>query len=179
MVEGSQQTAIPAAPALSNKSEEQTLASSDASQKLVLLNKSQMGLEQYPMTVAMQQAADTGIFRNQGAQVFLKALCQLRETDLKDARIERQTALDDANLQRDNYHAENTKRAVLEERLCGEISLRRMQAILISFGGVFLGSGLQPLFVSFSAGFLVLSIVGLAMMLVGWFYQGPSGKKQL
>jgi hypothetical protein len=169
---------IPPAPPLSETGEVQKAASADATQELVKYNDSENGLEQYPSSEAVQLLAETGGFRNPGAKAVLHTLCQLRETDLRDARVERKQAQDELNLLRENYHSERTKRLVLEERLRGEVPMKRLQNIFTSMGGILLGAGLQPLVVGFSFPYFILFLVGLVLLLVGLFYPGHSRKEQ-
>jgi hypothetical protein len=158
------------------KGEAQEIASPDATLKLAIFDKSQSGLEEYQMTDAVQQAFDSGVIRNQAAKFFLPALCQLRETDLRDARAERKAAQVSIDSLRDGYHTEQTNRAVLEERLRGETRVRGLQNIFITLGGVLLGCGLAPLLAESFAITIVFTVVGIVMLIVGWFYPERKGK---
>jgi hypothetical protein len=132
------------------------------------------GLQQYPVSDAIRVAAESGLIRNQAAKFFLQPLVRLREVDLADARKERQSAREDVEHFKENFFKEQTKNAVLTERLRGELKLKKLQNILITLGGVMLGIGLQPIFTVFSAAYFVVALLGLVLLIAGWFYPTDS-----
>ena len=165
-----QKELVPAILSPPEKGEAQEVGRADVALKLAKFDKSESGLEEYPMTEAIQQALDSGIIRNQGIKYFLPALCQLRETDLRDARAERKSAQVLSDSLRENFHTEKTNRAVLEERLRGEVRVKGLQNIFITLGGVLSGCGLAPLITASPTTTAIFTIIGVAMLLVGWFY---------
>jgi hypothetical protein len=139
--------------------------------ELSLISESKTGgLEQYPMTDAIRWAGELGMFRNQGLKVFLQTLCHLRETDLKDARVERKAEHEQAERFKEVFFNEKTETAVLRERLRGDLRLKKLQNVFLTIGGILCGAGLQPLLASFSAIYCIVTIVGLVLLLFGWFY---------
>lgn len=139
-------------------------------------NSSTGGLQQYQVTDAVRAAIDSGMIKNQGAKIFLQSLVQLREADLADARQERQSARAEVERYKEMYFREHTTNAVLTERLRGELRLKKLQNVLITLGGVLLGVGLQPLLTTFSVGYFLVAILGLALLLGGWFYPKDSNE---
>ena len=95
---------------------------------------------------------------------------------MRDARAERKAAQVSIDSLRDGYHTEQTNRAVLEERLRGETRVRGLQNIFITLGGVLLGCGLAPLLAESFAITIVFTVVGIVMLIVGWFYPERKGK---
>lgn len=166
-----QKEMIPPAPPPPENGEKQKVAPAEATLELIKAPGSQGSIEQYPMTEALQSALDAGMLRNPAARLFLQTLSQLRETDLKDAREEREMAQAEVNTLREKYHAEHASRLVLEERLRGALRIRRFQNAFITFGGIFFGCGL-------SATNFIFLIIGLAMLLIGWLFQDNSRKEQ-
>jgi len=134
------------------------------------------GIQQYPVADAVRAAGEAGLIRNQGAKIFLQSLVQLREADLADARQERREARNDVEHYKEAFFKEQTKNAVLIERLSGDIRFKKLQNVLITLGGVFLGAGLQPLFAAFSPVYCVVAVAGLVLLLFGWFY--PTGPRK-
>ena len=169
---------IPPPPPLPNTGEEQQAASVEIVPPLLKHGETQNGLEQYPSAHAVQMLSETGGFRNPGAKVLLQTLCQLRETDLKDARIERKQTQDELNKIREKYHSEHTQRLVLEERLRNEVPLKHLQNIFITLGGILTGCGLQPLILAFTLPYFILLLTGVGLLIVGLFYPGYLRKQQ-
>lgn len=132
------------------------------------------GFQQYPVSEAVRAAIESGLIRNQGAKIFLESLVRLREADLADAREEKQLARVDVEHYKGNFFKEQTKTAVLTERLRGDLKLKKLQNVLITLGGVMLGVGLQPLFVSFSFGYALVAVLGIVLLMTGWFYPTES-----
>jgi hypothetical protein len=134
------------------------------------------GLQQYPASDAVRFAAESGMVRNQAAKILLQSLVQLRETDLADTRQERRLAREEGDRYKENFFKEQTKSAVLAERLRGDLNMKKLQNAIITLGGALLGVGLQPLLAAFSMGYFLVALLGLLLLLIGWFY--PNEKKE-
>jgi len=134
------------------------------------------GLQQYPVADAVRIAAETGLIRNQGAKLLLQSLVQLREVDLADARKERGFAREEVEKYKEDFFNERTKSAVLTERLRGDLRLKKMQNVMITLGGIMLGAGLAPLLAAFSAVYCAVAVLGLVLLIAGWYY--PTDSKE-
>jgi hypothetical protein len=96
MPEEKQLGTIPDAPVLTDAGNTQVALTVDA-QTNIVPSKQPGGLQAYPMTDAVQQLSDSGVLRNQGVTTLLAVLCKLRETDLNDAKAERESLENETN----------------------------------------------------------------------------------
>jgi|SRR5665213_549521 len=142
----------------------------------VVTDSNTSGIRQYVATDAVRAASGSGLFRNQSATIFLESLVRSRETDLADAREERRFARLEGERYKENFFKEQSENAVLTERLCGDLRLKKLQNVMITLGGVMLGVGLQPLLIAFSMVYCVVAVLGMILLIIGWWY--PANSKE-
>jgi hypothetical protein len=130
---------------------------------------------QYPLTATVRAMQEYGI-KGFSAMALLCSHTERIETDLVEARRKNEELREDLNTIREKYYAAKEQLAVLSERLASTGKMHTLQNVLLTLGGVSLGTGVRMMLDTFTGTSIAVALLGAVLLLFGWFWS-PQAKE--
>jgi predicted flavoprotein YhiN len=125
---------------------------------------------------ALQEIGELGV-RGQAGMLLLNSHAVRLEREIGQLRLERNTAQEKYEAAQVNYQSERRTSAVLQTQLTATLGTNRFRQALVTVGGIVLGVGLSGFLASLQPGWTIPStILGILLLLLGWFLPTPSDR---
>ncbi len=133
------------------------------------------GVSLYPVSESIRLLQEPGV-RGQAGMILLYTSVHGLEEQLRQLRDERDEAAGERDRLREKLHECVTNNKVLGERIRSGARLSYLQNAANTLGSLILGVAIPLLMATVSGGMLTLALLGLGLLVMGWFPTTPSSK---